>query len=551
MPFPVLAAVSLGIALPAGAAAALLGHRPRLAALAAIAGATALFYLHAAVYFDYYADDAYITLRYSKHLADGLGPNWNAEGRVEGYTTFLWMGVLAGLAKLGADLVDASRVLGFVSFVAALAAVFAIWKLWRDEAPSGGLASPLVPTAAALGLALHDGVSFWGLSGMETPAFMALLTAGGWLFLREQRGSRFPWSAVTFAAAAMTRPEGLLAVGVTGAFIAVETTLAMDRRRAFVSALLWGGVFLALYGPYFLWRYTYYDYLLPNTYYAKVGLTMASFDRGLQYVASAGAQYQLLALFAGLAALATHPRLGRDALYIAALAAAMLAGLVVEGGGDVHGRFIVPVLPLLFLGGLAGYARLLDRGALHSRRVTAIAAIALALAGLSLLPTSRDALLAAGRGAVEDRGRLGAWFNEHTPERYTIADFQVGAIAYYGSDRAFLDLFGLNDVVIAHSDVPGLGRGVVGHEKYNVDYTLDVVRPEILVLGQVHPRPMTAEELRPLIEASQLTRGSAALLTDPRLWQRYTVRAVLLDGRWFHFLQRNDILDDLSGPGLR
>jgi hypothetical protein len=62
---------------------------------------------------------------------------------------------------------------------------------------------------------------------------------------------------------------------------------------------------------------------------------------------------------------------------------------------------------------------------------------------------------------------------------------------------------------------------------------------------------MTAEELRPLIEASQLTRGSAALLTDPRLWQRYTVRAVLLDGRWFHFLQRNDILDDLSGPGLR
>ena len=36
-------------------------------------------------------DDAYITFRYSRNLAEGLGPVWNAGDPVEGYTNFLWM----------------------------------------------------------------------------------------------------------------------------------------------------------------------------------------------------------------------------------------------------------------------------------------------------------------------------------------------------------------------------------------------------------------------------------------------------------------------------
>ena len=217
MSFPLYVLTSSAIAAVTMLAVLSLSGRRWFAVLAAFAGATALLLVHGPLYFDFYADDAYITLRYSQHLADGLGPNWNSEGRVEGYTTFLWMGTLAGLGKLGVDLVDASRALGFLSLLATFAAVYGIWRLWGGEQPpaeNNGLRSPALLAATLLGLALTDGIAFWGFSGMETPLFMALLTWSAYLYmaerrgaLREQRDERLmvlPWSALVLAATAMT-----------------------------------------------------------------------------------------------------------------------------------------------------------------------------------------------------------------------------------------------------------------------------------------------------------------------------------------------------------
>ncbi|MGB2694690.1 MAG: hypothetical protein WBD55_05815, partial [Dehalococcoidia bacterium] len=207
MDFPVFAVGSAALAVATMAATLILSERRWLAVAAGFVGATVLLLFHGPVYFDFYHDDAYITLRYSRHLADGLGPNWNSDDRVEGYTTFLWMATLGGIGKLGFDLVDASRVLEFFAILGTFAAVFSIWKLWSDEDPESGVASPVIPVAVFLGLALTDGVAFWGFSGMETPLFMALLTGGAYFYLRERRGGLVPWSALTLAAAAMTRPE--------------------------------------------------------------------------------------------------------------------------------------------------------------------------------------------------------------------------------------------------------------------------------------------------------------------------------------------------------
>ena len=146
---------------------------------------------------------------------------------------------------------------------------------------------------------------------------------------------------------------------------------------------------------------------------------------------------------------------------------------------------------------------------------------------------------------------LGTWLNEETPEEYIIADFQIGAISYFAIDRDFLDLLGLNDVVIAHTEIATMGAGVPGHEKYNVDYVLDVVRPEIINVGQVRPEPLPAAELRERLLQSSLLPASSAIFADPRLWERYQVRALELDGRWFHFLQRKDTVDELQALGLQ
>ena len=255
-------------------------------------------------------------------------------------------------------------------------------------------------------------------------------------------------------------------------------------------------------------------------------------------------------MLVGLAILATNKHLRRDAAYLLALTGVMLAGVVVEGG-DTHARFITPLLPLLFLGGLAGFATLLKRAALPHVQTLAVAGLALALGGLALMPASQDALLPFGRRSIEERRQLGEWLNENTPPHYVIADFAIGATAYYAIDRDFLDMFGLNDVVIAHTEIPGMGSGITGHEKYNVDYVYDEVRPEIIVVAQVRAEPLTAEELLQSIRETSLLPASYLLLTDARLWRDYEVRALELGGRWMHLLQRRDTVPDLQSPRLR
>jgi hypothetical protein len=44
-------------------------------------------------------DDAYITMRYSRHLAEGYGPVYNIGEKVEGYSNFLWMLILSWHTK--------------------------------------------------------------------------------------------------------------------------------------------------------------------------------------------------------------------------------------------------------------------------------------------------------------------------------------------------------------------------------------------------------------------------------------------------------------------
>ena len=50
-------------------------------------------------------DDAYISFRYARNLADGFGLVWNIGERVEGYTNFLWTLLMVPAFWLGCDVV--------------------------------------------------------------------------------------------------------------------------------------------------------------------------------------------------------------------------------------------------------------------------------------------------------------------------------------------------------------------------------------------------------------------------------------------------------------
>src|SRR3989442_4318999 len=77
------------------------------------------FFLLTAVLFCYnvghhffLGDDCFISFRYARHLAAGQGLVWNPGERVEGYTNFLWVILMAGAPRLGGTPPGVSKFVG-------------------------------------------------------------------------------------------------------------------------------------------------------------------------------------------------------------------------------------------------------------------------------------------------------------------------------------------------------------------------------------------------------------------------------------------------------
>ena len=96
-----------------------------------------------------------------------------------------------------------------------------------------------------------------------------LLAMGLWRVLVEaEDAERYPISALLFCLVSMTRPEGMMGVFLAG--VAMSVFAVVDRR--WLRIPMWAGVFLIPFGLYQWWRYEYFGWAYPNTYYAKLGL---------------------------------------------------------------------------------------------------------------------------------------------------------------------------------------------------------------------------------------------------------------------------------------
>ena len=77
-------------------------------------------------------DDAMISMRYARHLADGLGLVWNPSGeRVEGYTNFLWTIYIALVHLLPVSSSKTSLVILLTNIILAIATIPIIIRLIR------------------------------------------------------------------------------------------------------------------------------------------------------------------------------------------------------------------------------------------------------------------------------------------------------------------------------------------------------------------------------------------------------------------------------------
>lgn len=477
---------------------------------------------------DVVMDDAFISFRYAMNLARGLGPVYNPGERVEGYTSFLWVVLLAICHGLGMDIIVASKALALLSATGTIAVLFLFQKRTVNQEGQKDLLIWAFPAVLFAAMGSH---ARYVTSGMETLLFTFLLSAATYVYLYSDKPF---FAGLAFALLSLTRPEGLLYFALALGCHVVTTY--QDPRALWLRYILhFVGGFFVLYGSYFLWRYSYYGYLLPNTFYAKVGgLYWARIQRGWNLFRQVMRWWSLWPIL-GLSSLElglqwagfrTLKPTAKKRLFFFTMAILTTISYFIFVGGDFivwfGPRFLIPVLPMLLLVSSTGIRRISSFPSiptLPQKSLKWILWVALFFNAWWLSwPArffSKEAFSVQMRGWAE----MGRWIAANTPRDATIATDAAGLIPFY-SERYSIDMFGLTDPYIAHMNVPITEQSIVAHEKYDPEYILQR-RPDYIVstwmdsTGQAISAglPLVGEKLRQcyeLIAVAKIRHGAPA-----------------------------------------
>ena len=468
-------------------------------------------------------DDAFISYRYARNLAEGRGLVYNAGERVEGYSNFLWTITVAAGAKAGLPPPVTGRWLGMAC---ALAAVVATALLARR------LAGPWLGLVAAAMLAVNASFLVNGAQGLETALFVLLVTLGAYLAGEEFADlGRRPWSAVPLILAMLTRADGALVWLVALPFYVVTVK---DNRRRFI---LWAGSFLLVAAAFEAWRLAYYGNPFPNTFYVKAMPGGGPWRTGLPYAGTFLLRFTPILLFLPLAARRRKP------LYLwAALVVAFFAYVTAVGGDMLPtDRLYLPVVPLLVIAAAAALGDLVARADIRPWARAVLAAALVATPLLGFYPSFDYAR--AYRLPRQFHVAAGKWLGANAPPGATLATTAAGIVPYYSGLRTY-DMLGLTDRYVArhgsrHATLPGHGLAAAA-------YILRAKPTYVLVYDMVFsPLPLTAED----VAAGAGSPAARELVAAPAFRRAYVLsRAEIAPGEYFYYFIRNDYTGGANSP---
>lgn len=454
-------------------------------------------------------DDAYISYRYAINLVNGHGLVFNTGEYVEGYTNLLWtllvaLGVYAGLAAP-----EAGHILMIASSVFMLLSTFLLVRaILPEKYQSLAVLAPFAVLA-------NNAFASWSMSGLETVLFSGLVALALFFHIRE----KMLCAALVCILATMTRPEGALLAGVLlgGNWLIViynqKRFNGKDILRLSMPCLFFA-VYLIMHTTF---RYYYYNDVVPNTFYAKVGGLPASL--GFDYVYNFLIDGPGLLVIPFLFACIVDKKMRLMGVYVL-----LTIAYVIIIGGDAFrlGRFLLPLLPALIAGTLVCSAYFLERrkwfGALVAALVVLSSLVSLygpwregrefANRGNATWPVSDKRISARNQMFFISDEALMAWTDNIrllSPPVNKVATVGIGQLGYLLMDKSILDLVGLTNKEVAKSSRVVSGTLLVpGHQRTNANYIFSQ-EPDIILIPRkgekyVHILPAAKE----LLESGKL-----------------------------------------------
>lgn len=393
-------------------------------------------------------DDAWIHQTYARNLADTGRWEYVAGQVSAGSTAPLWtlwlaVGYLLGLPYLWFSYLSGAACLAWLAW-----AGMVLWRqLWPQQAGRAWIAGLVLLTTWLL---------VWAAaSGMETLLFTAL----GMTILTRLNDSHPRPALVGFLTGLLilTRPDGILLLPA-GAIV-----YFFQRRPA---ALLRFGIATAVpLLPYFAFNHAVSGQWWPNTLYAKqieyavllarplplrftqlLYLTLGGPAEGWRGLSNVHLLLLPGLIPAGWSALKTDWQNRRPQatlpLYWALAHVALYAWRLPVT--YQHGRYLLVIIPVWLLFGLAGWGQLLAKAkeGRSGRVIRQTLSLSFALLQLIFYLTGTFAYATDVAFIQGEMVAAAHWLNDHVPAGATIAAHDIGAIGYF-TQRPLLDLAGL------------------------------------------------------------------------------------------------------------
>lgn len=437
--------------------------------LVVIALALTVLVINANYYLPFIADDALISMRYSKFLLAGHGLIWNIGERVEGYSNLLWVLLTAAVGLFGIDLVLAVRGLGLVLMAAAVIAV--IFTISDRQ-------SPILKYLVVFFLPLSAPFGVWAIGGMEQPLVAALLAWTVVLMLphieEPTNPRKFLLPGLLLALLCLTRLDGPLftAVAFFGLLI-----VGQPKRDAFKAACYLAALPVIFTVAQVAFRYDYYHDWIPNTARVKFVPSGKHGLDGWGYIrAGFLAVLPLLILTITSIVISIRQNIERKKIFFVSLMFVTWTAYIVVIGGDIFPawRHFVPLLVLMTLISVIGIRVVVNT------RFTYVAMAVLLCAFVALQVKDSE-----NRRAISERWEwdgevIGTLFKKGFASQQPLMAVDPAGCLPYWSELPTVDMLGLNDYYLPRHPPSNMGQGPIGHELGDGKYVMGR-KPDLVV----------------------------------------------------------------------